>query len=207
MSHREGGTWQPAARVVLQDPGKLALDGAACVQGDTLWFCSAREGYTGVNMFTARWKDGRWRDWQYVGDRLMKDFGMGEMHATADGAALYYHSPRPGGKGGLDIWVTRKAGGEWQEPENVAAVNSEEADGWPFVSEDGRELWFLRTYKGTPAIFRSKSVGGRWQAPEMILSTFAAEPSLDAKGNLYFVHHYFKDGKMLEADLYVARRK
>lgn len=208
VSHQKDGAWQPAVQVVLQDPGKLALDGAPCIQGDTMWFCSAREGFTGVNLFTARWKDGRWQNWQYVGDRLMQDFQMGEMHVTADGAAIYFHSPRPGGKGQYDIWVTRKVGGEWQEPENVAAVNSEETDGWPFVSQDGRELWFTRTYKGSPAIFRSKSVDGRrWQAPAMILSQFAAEPSLDAKGNLYFAHHYFKDGRMLEADLYVARKK
>ncbi len=208
VSHQKDGAWQPAVRVVLQESGKLALDGAPCLCGDTMWFCSAREGFTGVNLFTARWKDGRWQNWQYVGDRLMQDFQMGEMHVTADGAAIYYHSPRPGGKGQYDIWVTRKVGGEWQEPENVAAVNSEETDGWPFVSQDGRELWFLRTYKGSPAVFRSKSADGRrWRAPEMILSQFAAEPSLDAKGNLYFAHHYFKDGKMLEADLYVARKK
>jgi hypothetical protein len=27
------------------------------------------------------------------------------------------------------------------------------------------------------------------------------------EGNIDFVHHYFKDGKMIEADIYVAHRK
>jgi hypothetical protein len=207
VSHKEDGAWSKPARVVLQQAGKLALDGAPFVLGDTLWFCSAREGYTGVNMFTACLKDGKWQDWQYVGNRLMKDFGLGEMHLTADGADLYFHSPRPGGKGKLDIWVTHKVGGQWQEPAAVAAVNSEADEGWPFVTQDGQELWFLRTHKGSPAIFRSKAEGGRWQPPELIISQFAAEPSLDGAGNIYFTHHFFKDGKMVEADIYVARKK
>ncbi|HUV15043.1 MAG TPA: hypothetical protein VMW28_00580 [Pelolinea sp.] len=41
----------------------------------------------------------------------------------------------------------------------------------------------------------------------MIVSQFAGEPSLDSSGNLYFIHHYYKDGKMLEADIYFAKRK
>jgi len=72
---------------------------------------------------------------------------------------------------------------------------------------DGDELWFLRNYSGSPAIFRSKNTDGEWQEAELILSQFAGEPSLDSEGNIYFVHHYFKDCKMLEADYYVAYMK
>ena len=32
-------------------------------------------------------------------------------------------------------------------------------------------------------------------------------PSLDNDGNLYFTHHFFKDNKMIEADIYMAPRK
>ena len=90
---------------------------------------------------------------------------------------------------------------------NVEEVNSEETDGWPFVSSDGNELWFLRTYMGTPAIYRSKKTNGTWGQPELIISQFAGEPSLDDEGNIYFTHHFFRDGEMLEADIYVAYKK
>jgi len=82
-----------------------------------------------------------------------------------------------------------------------------ETDGWPFVSADGKELWFTRWHRGTPGIFRSKMAAGTWQKPELILSQFAAEPSLDTEGNLYFAHHFFRKGKMIEADLYFARKR
>jgi hypothetical protein len=114
-----------------------------------MWFASAREGYTGVNLFTAEFRDGKWTNWQYVGDKLMKEYQVGKMHIAADGNEMYFHSGRAGTKGGFDIWVNRKVGGEWQEPENVAVVNTQEDEGWPFISQDGNELWFTRTYLGS----------------------------------------------------------
>lgn len=201
------GTWGKPQRVVLQDADKLALDGCEFVQGNTMWFCSAREGYTGVNLFTAEFKNGKWTDWQYVGDKLVKEYQVGEMHISADGSELYFHSPRAGGKGQLDIWVSRKTGGEWNQPENVAALNSEENEGWPFVTQDGKQLWFTRFYQGSPAIFKSEKTNGEWQTPELVVSQFAGEPTLDDKGNVYFTHHFYKDGKMVEADIYAAYKK
>lgn len=205
VTYNEGGVWSKPERVWLQEPGKLALDGAVAIQGDEMWFCSAREGYTGVNMFTARWDGERWTDWTYAGDQLMKEYEIGEVHIHGDD--LYFHSDRAGGKGGMDIWMTTRSNGEWSEPVNIEAVNTGANEALPFISSDGNELWFTRTYLGTPAIFRSIKVNGEWQEPEMILSQFAGEPTLDDAGNLYFVHHYFEYDVMIEADIYVAYRK
>ena len=207
-SHKQNGTWNKAERIILQDPGKLALDGAEFVQDDTMWFASAREDYTGVNLFTAEFKNGKWTNWQYGGDKLDKDYQVGEMHITADGNELYFHSAKAGGKGQYDVWVTRKVNGEWQQPENVEAVNTPENEGWPFITQNGDELWFTRTYMGSPAIYRSIKVSGNWSAPELILSQFAGEPTLDNNGNIYFAHHFYSNQtKMIEADIYVAYRK
>jgi hypothetical protein len=207
VSEKQNGEWGIAKRVVLQDAGKLALDGAEFVSGNTMWFASAREGYSGVNLFTAEYVNGQWRNWRYVGDKLMKDYAVGEMHITSDGEELYFHSDRSGGKGQFDIWISRQANGEWQQPVNVDAVNTAENDGWPFISQDGTELWFLRTYMGSPAIYRSIKINGDWSTPELIVSQFAGEPTLDNEGNLYFVHHYYRGSTMIEADIYVAYKK
>jgi hypothetical protein len=97
--------------------------------------------------------------------------------------------------------------GVWQEPENVEAVNTVDSEGMPFLNQAGDMLWFNRPYLGSPAIYVSKKVEGVWQEPELIISQFAGEPTLDESGNIYFVHHYYKDGVMQEADIYVAYRK
>ncbi len=208
VSRKQDGQWQPATRVILEDENELALDGCAFVSGDTMWFCSARKGnIRGVDMWTAEFQDGLWTNWRNAGAQLNADYQIGELHITADGNELYFHSARPGGKGYYDIWVTRKSNSGWQEPENVEAVNTPESEGWPFITQDGNELWFYRVYMGSPAIFRSKKIDGKWGTPELIVSQFAAEPSLDNAGNLYFAHHYFKDNEMIEADIYMATRK
>ncbi len=208
VSRKQNGEWSWATRVWLQDEGELSLDGCEFVQGNVMWFCSARQGnYKGVDMWTAEYKNGQWTNWQNAGKKLNVDYKIGEMHITTDGNEMYYHSGEAGGKGNLDIWVIKKVNGEWQQPQNVEAVNSPDAEGWPFISQDGNELWFTRFYKGSPAIFRSKKVDGQWSQPEIIISQFAGEPTLDNQGNLYFTHHFYKDGKMIEADIYVAKPK
>ncbi len=86
-------------------------------------------------------------------------------------------------------------------------MNTSENEGWHFLTPDGKELWFTRFYLGSTAILRSKKNGDEWQTPELIISQFAGEPTVDNEGNIYFYHHFNKDGEMIEADIYIARRK
>lgn len=204
VSNKADGGWSEPERVVLNED--ISLEGCVFVQGDTMWFCTVRKGnMRPIDIFTARYVDGKWGDWQSVGRQLNVDYMVGELHLN--GNALYYHSTREGGIGGMDIWVTRNESGSWSEPENVYEVNTPGTDGWPYVTSDGQELWFLRTYMGTPGIYRSIREKGSWSEPELIISQFAGEPSLDDEGNIYFVHHYYKDSVMLEADIYVSHKK
>ncbi|PNX47397.1 MAG: hypothetical protein BV459_04530 [Thermoplasmata archaeon M11B2D] len=202
VSKRIDGTWSDPKRVVLQDVGKLALDGCACVDENILWFCSAREGYSGVHWFSAQYVEEKWINWQKA--EFNQDYEVGELHIQGD--ELYFHSSRLGGKGQRDIWMSTKVAGEWQIPVNIEAINSAEDEGYPYLSVDGKELWFTRTYLGTPAVFRSEKVNATWQSPELIISQFAGEPTLDSLGNVYFVHHFYKEGVMIEADIYIAYR-
>jgi len=81
-------------------------------------------------------------------------------------------------------------------------------EGWSYITQDGKELWFTRTYLGSPAIYRSVKANGPWSERELIVSQFACEPSVDGDGNIYFVHHsYTADSRMIEADIYTAQRK
>jgi hypothetical protein len=205
VSHEENGVWGKPQRVVLNND--MSLDGCAFVQGSTMWFCSARKGYTGVHWFKAELVDGRWQNWKCADDEFPETYEVGELHITSDGKELYFHSPRTGGKGNYDIWVTKRSDGAWLDLENIQVVNTADSEGWPFITQDGNELWFTRFYMGSPGVFRSKRVHGNWSEPELIISSFAGEPTLDNEGNVYFVHHFYREGQMIEADIYVARKK
>lgn len=61
--YKQGHAWSERQRIILQDKGRLALDGCAFVDNNRMWFCSAREGYSDIHWFTADFSDGRWQNW------------------------------------------------------------------------------------------------------------------------------------------------
>ncbi len=201
MSELNETGWSEPVRVFL---GWDCLDGCPTFFNDTLWFCSIRDS-DGPKMYIVEYKNGQWAQIQI--NPLPSHFKLGEMHITADGKEIYYAADRPGGKGNYDLWVTRNVGGTWQEPELCEGVNTAEYENQPYVTPDGNELWFTRVYQGTPAIFRSFRNATGWSTPELIISQFAGEPTLDPQGNIYFTHHFYVDGVMKEADIYVAYKK
>ncbi len=205
-SQKVGGAWTEPQRVWLNYCDDPSMDGAEAILGDTMWFASVRRGVKReIDLFSAELVDGRWTNWANLGEPLNVEYEVGELHISADGSQVFFHSKRAGGKGGMDIWVTSKVNGRWQTPQNVEAVNTQYDEGYPFLSEDGNELWFNRNY----GVYRSLRVNGQWQAPELVVSPLAGEPTMDRAGNLYFVHHYYDDAadKIWEADIYVCRRR
>lgn len=204
-STRMGSAWSMPQRARLAGSPTIALDGAQTLHGSTLWFASARQGnYRDIDYYTCTFSNGKFTGVKNAGARLNQEIRIGEMDLNPGGTELYFHSTERAGKGGMDIFVTRMADGKWQDPTPVDAVNTAENDGYPFIKQDGSELWFTRTVNGTPAIFRSLRTGAAWGAPELVISTFAGEPNLDNEGNIYFTHHYYNNGTMVEADIYVA---
>lgn len=201
VSNLVAGEWDEPRRIMLQDPGKLAGDGCEFILDNMMWFCSAREGYDGMHWFIAEFKDGSWQNWQ-ISD-FDPAFQVGEFHISSDGKYLFFGSNRTGGFGDGDLWVSQKKDGKWQEPVNIATLNTPDGEGWPALNPAGDELWFGRNY----GIWRSKRVDGEWQPAELIISPLAGEPSVDVFGNVYFTHHFFENDRMLEADIYVAYKK
>ncbi len=75
---------------------------------------------------------------------------------SADGLALYFQSDRPGGVGGVDIWVTRRASrhSPWEAPVNLGPpVNTPFADGAPSLSPDGHLLFIHSNRPGALGLF------------------------------------------------------
>ncbi len=56
---------------------------------------------------------------------------------------LLFSSRRPGGLGGLDLYLSVYSRGEWSEPENLGApINTPYDETSPFLARDGRTLYF-----------------------------------------------------------------
>lgn len=208
VSKRIPGGWSEPKGVILQELGELSLDGCGFFQHGQLWFCTIRTGLMReIDIWLADYDGEQASNWRSAGEVLNLDVGLGEFHFSTNWDQVYFHSDREDGQGGIDLWMAAREVDGWSAPINLAELNTSDNEGWPYLSPDGSQLWFTRTYQGTPGIFRAIKTATGWSEPELIVSQFAGEPSLDDAGNLYFVHHYYQDGVMLEADIYVAYRK
>jgi Tol biopolymer transport system component len=70
---------------------------------------------------------------------------------SKDGLSLYFTSDRPGGFGGLDLWVSQRAGVDipWGPPTNLGPnINTSGNENAPNLSIDGHRLYFGSTRPG-----------------------------------------------------------
>jgi hypothetical protein len=96
-----------------------------------------------------------------------------ETHGTVseDGNQLIFASDRPGGFGGLDLYVSRKVNGEWGPAVNMGPeINTRYNEDRPFLANNDRTLFFSsqgHENMGGYDLFRSeKLTTGSWKKPE-----------------------------------------
>lgn len=91
---------------------------------------------------------------------------------SADGKLLYFASRRKGGKGGIDIWVSRlNEDRYWGEPENLGpSINTDKDEQTPFIHPDDQTLYFSSNGHigmGDADIYVSRRDSiGKWGKPE-----------------------------------------
>ncbi len=78
---------------------------------------------------------------------------------SPDGNTLFFASNRKGGLGGTDIYLCKKIGKKWSEPQNAGAdINTPYDEDFPNISPDGKIIYFSskgHTSMGGYDIFKS----------------------------------------------------
>ncbi|HQQ93294.1 MAG TPA: OmpA family protein [Bacteroidia bacterium] len=94
---------------------------------------------------------------------------------SADGATIYFASDRPGGYGGIDLYLTRKdpLTGQWGPPQNLGPViNTPGDEKTPFIHSDSETLYFSSNghfgFGGYDIFFSRQNEKGEWSEPENI---------------------------------------
>jgi len=125
----------------------------------------------GGDIYAARIVRGAEVDEQKLPAHINTEYWEGHAFVTPDGNSLYFASNRPGGFGGMDIYVSKKnAVGDWLEPQNLGSpINSQYNEITPSFHPDGKRLYF--SSKGYPGmgghdIFQSiLGQDGKWSKP------------------------------------------
>jgi Tol biopolymer transport system component len=211
-SKKQSGGWGEPVRA-SEIGVKNFPTGAAHSQNDKLMYLSSmRPGVIGgADIFVCERVDGKWSNLKNLGEPVNTAEMESEPYISPDDNTLYFASNRRGGRGKADIYVAKKNGNKWGIPTNIGIpVNSAEDDTQPFLTDDGKELYFQAlNRKGVPgpAIFRSLKQGDSWSEPELVVSGFVGEPTLTKdKKYLYFVHIILSGGKLAGAEIMYTGR-
>jgi hypothetical protein len=121
--------------------------------------------------------------------------GYGGQSISADGLSLYFTSNRPGGLGGFDIWVTRRAtvSDPWAPPVNLGPpINSFAYDFPGNFSADGSTLYFTSL---RPGGFGNHDL---WQVSITPIVDFNGDGIVDSDDICIMVDYWGTDGSLCD---------
>ncbi len=114
--------------------------------------------------------DGEWTVGDVVGPPISTSYMEVEPYISLDGNKLQFMSNRPGGLGGMDIWVSEKVDGVWQPPVDLPApINSPFNDHCLYYTGPDENTGYLTSNRpggyGGNDIYSVHRVNGVWQTP------------------------------------------
>lgn len=121
-------------------------EGAACFspEADVLYYTSSmkvNKNNQGTKIFVVKREDDGWGRVSQL-DLVPDSLSVGHPSISADGNILYFVSDMPGGYGGNDIWMAKKSGSSWSEPQNLGRpINTPNDELFPYIKENG-DLFF-----------------------------------------------------------------
>lgn len=131
---------------------------------------------------------------------------------TQDNNILIFNSNRPFGVGKTDLYECLRTAAGWSEPRNIVELNTKYVDETPFVTPDGKILFFssnrLGSVSGSSDIYMSRRIGNRWGSPVSVgkgVNTLYSEktPSLSPNGR-YLLFSRYPMGKIRDTRIMVS---
>ena len=128
------------------------------------WFTD-RQPY--LNIFEVQKHNGRWGKPRQVEFLKARAF---TSHATTarNGRVMVFASDRPGGQGGIDLWITRQAeNGVWEMPRPLTELNSPANEITPFLLAEDTLIFASNGFGGQGGydLFLTVFFEGHWLPP------------------------------------------
>jgi outer membrane protein OmpA-like peptidoglycan-associated protein/Tol biopolymer transport system component len=138
----DSGKWgAPVLIPGLSTPGHESV---SCLSpGGSTMYLSRGEG--NGDLFSCQSDgSGRWSEPVSLGNNINSEGRETSCYASPDGKKLYFTSDRPGGFGGLDLYLSlKRSNGKWGVPVNLGSrINTAADEDAPSLSKDGLMLIF-----------------------------------------------------------------
>ncbi|HCW05956.1 MAG TPA: hypothetical protein DGG95_01175 [Cytophagales bacterium] len=169
------GVWQ-SAKNIGPSVNTKTFDSDLTLSADgNLLFVYKDEG-DGDIYVSEKGKDGTWGAPTPLPGVINSTYRESSVSISSDEKFLFFASDRPGGFGGSDIYIGYKdSKGEWSRVKNLGAqINTEYDEDGPFISFDGKTLYFSsEAHKGMGGfdIFKAEAINlekNEWGEPENI---------------------------------------
>ncbi len=140
-----------AVKVPGADFGSTPMGGVIAPDGLTIYVASDHTGNFELYEAARPTTDSPWGPLVNMGPTVNSPSWDHAANISADGLSLFFPSDRPGGSGGMDIWVTTRptTDSPWGTPVNLGpTVNSSTWDMGPKMTPDGLSLYFHSVRSG-----------------------------------------------------------
>lgn len=166
-------------------------EGAQCISPDGVHMfftaCNREGGVGSCDLYYSRKTGNRWSIPVNMGPDVNSAYWDSQPTISADGKNLYFTSNRPGGKGGMDIWMTTLSEeGYWGKPVNLGdTINTLQGEMAPFIHPDNKTLYFTTNGRsglgGFDIYYSKKGLEGNFTSPVNLgypINTYADESYL-----------------------------
>ena len=161
---------------------------------NTLYYAADynEKGYGRYDIYKVTKTKKGWSEPKNLGKNINSDYWDSAPSIAPDGQALYFCSNRPGGYGGIDIYVAYKnEKGFWEEAVNMGpTINTTGDEQAPFIHADNKTLYFSSNgwpgFGGADLFVIRKKIDGNWSNPMNLgypINTFDNEGSIAVAGN------------------------
>ena len=161
---------------------------------NTLYYAADynEKGYGRYDIYKVTKTKKGWSVPKNLGKNINSDYWDSAPSIAPDNQALYFCSNRPGGYGGIDIYVAYKnEKGYWEEAINMGpTINTAGDEQAPFIHADNKTLYFSSNgwpgFGGSDLFVIRKKIDGNWSSPINLgypINTFDNEGSIAVAGN------------------------
>jgi hypothetical protein len=158
-------------------------DGPLCFNGDgsMVYFTrsnlknnkpvKAKDGLVKLKIYSAKLNGAKWENIVEMPFNN-KEYDFTHPSISPDGRRLYFASNRPGGFGGMDLYVATLIDNKWSEPVNLGPkINTQKDEVFPFIHADGKVYYSsngkARNIGGLDIYFTAKTDTG-WLVPHLL---------------------------------------
>ena len=172
-SIKSQNNWQ-AAKPLEGNINTAFNEGGQKISTDGKWMvftgCNYPEGFGSCDIYFAENINGIWSERKNMGTPLNTEYWESAPCLSPDKSSIYSSSNRPGGYGGMDIYVAYlNDKGYWGIPQNLGpTINTSGDEMFPFIHFDNTTLYFTSNgWKsiGGSDMYVSKKNGNRFNAP------------------------------------------